>query len=185
MDRMSPDNSDLVKAFPESVREDAVLLTSALPKPRLTADTFSVFVGNELLQIPSRVYHEVGRIDSALLTGVQSELLDCLLTRHHDGHVREAHLRKILGRKHEWIPPFVVQLVGEYVIEILSAIRDGLHELDHDLYRAFLISNPAFFKLTKQRVASYRNCYYPCVRVGDYVGFEIVRFFDSLIGANH
>ena len=181
---MSSDNSELAMAFPMSVREDALSLASVLPRPRLTAYTFPVSVGNELLQIPYRIYHEVGQIDWILLTGLQSELLDCLLTRHHDGHIREAHLRKILGKNDEWIPPFVVQLVGEYVIEILSVIQVGLRQLDRDIYRAFLISNPEFFKQIKQRVTSYRNCYYPHVEESAYVGFEIIRFLDGLIGAN-
>jgi hypothetical protein len=158
-----------------------VRVAAALPKPDPpTSHTFPVLVSEELLRIPHRVYHDLSLIDLASLNAVRTEILDCLLTRHHNGYVREEHLKKILDKNHPWIPPFVIQLVGEYVIEVLYAIRDALRDLDHELYRAFLISNPAFFRLTKQRLVSYRACYYSGVEKSKYVGFEIVNFFDNL-----
>ena len=182
---MPQDNSELAFAFPAVVRYEVVRLAAALPQPDLTAHTFSVFVGEELVRIPYRVYHNVTLIDSAPLSAAQVAFLDCVLTRHHDGYVREENLRKIIRRNDPWVPPFVVQLVGEYVIEILSAIRDGLEHLEQSLYRTFLVSNPQFFRLTKQRVVSYRACYYPHVDKSKYVGFEIVKFLDTLIGPSH
>jgi hypothetical protein len=178
---MLEDNSELVFAFPVAIRDDAIRLASTLPHPDLTALTFEVLVGEELVRIPYRIYHDVTRIDLASFNISQIELLDCLLTRHYDGYVREENLRKILGRNHQWVPPFVIQLVGEYVIEILAAIRDGLGNLDPDLYRTFLISNPNFFRLTKQRVLSYRACYYAQFAKSKYAGFEIMNFFDRLV----
>ena len=154
-----------------------------MPKADLSSHAFTAFVGEESLEIPYRVYHDVTLIQSAQLVGVQLELLDCLLTRHHDGRVREEHLRKILRSNGPWVPPFVVHLAGEYVIEILYAIRDGLAGLDPRLYRMFLTQNPAFFERTKQRVESYRNCYYPSLDKGTYPGSEIVRFFDALVAS--
>lgn len=62
--------------------------------------------------------------------------------------------------------PFVIQLVGEYVLEILVTIQHGLAELDtpgtsqHAAYGQFLAGNPGFLALTSQRVTSYWNCYY-------------------------
>lgn len=91
---------------------------------------------------------------------------------------------RILRRNDEWIPPFVIQLAGEYVIEILYAIRDALQDLDSDLYRAFLMANPSFFTLTKQRVISYWSCYHAHIRREDYAGFQIIRFLESFITSN-
>ncbi|HEY3458220.1 MAG TPA: hypothetical protein VGK64_26805 [Bryobacteraceae bacterium] len=162
---MSYNNADLAQAFPVSLRDAALRVASALPQPSWNTETFSVRVAGEAVLIPYRIYHDPALVDLARLTPLQVELLDCLLTRHHSGFVREKHLMKILCFNHEWIPPFVVQLVGEYVIEILHVIRKNLHNLDPQLYRRFLTGNPAFFTLVKQRVTSYWDCYHRWVSV--------------------
>jgi hypothetical protein len=175
-------NSDLAQAFPSSLREDALCVASALPQPAWDLRIFfSARVGNEAVTIPYRIYHNPAFVNPAQLAPPQVELLDCLLTRHHDGFVREERLGKIICVNHEWIPPFVVQLAGEYVAEILNVIRDNLRNLDPQLYRRFLKGNDAFLALTKQRVISYWNCYYRGQAREDYPGFRIMEFFDHLI----
>jgi hypothetical protein len=181
---MIQSNLDLAYAFPMSLREAALQMASALPEPIWNTDVFSVRVGGENLSIPYRIYHDPALIDTARLTAQQTELLDCLLTRHCSGFVREKHLVRILLLNHDWIPPFVVQLVGEYVIEILRVIQRDIRNLDAHLYRRFITENPAFFANTKQRVTSYWNCYYRWERREDYAGFQIVRYFDDLVGKN-
>ena len=177
---MSCDNSELLKAFPAVLRDDALKLVSALPETLLSTCSFTVDVGKDTVSIPYRIYHDPTLIDSASFTPTQQELLACLLTRHHSGFVREEFLHKILGCNHEWVPPFVVQLAGEYVVEIIRAVRDGIHRLDPDLYRAFLTRNPAFYKTTKKRVLSYWDCYHRAERKSDYAGFQVLEFFDHL-----
>ena len=85
---------------------------------------------------------------------------------------------------HEWIPTFVVQLVGEYVVEILQVVSRNLDHLDPPLYRRFLRANPEFFARTKQRVISYWDCYYRWQRRTDYVGFQIITFLEHLVAAD-
>jgi len=177
---MNYNNSDLTKAFPAFLRDDALEVISALPQPTWDTGTFSVGVGGETISIPYRIYHDPALIDATNLTARQRELLDCLLTRHHNGFIRERHLAGILCSHHEWIPPFVVQLVGEYVIEILQAVSGDLQHLDPHLYRSFLQANPQYFALTKQRVISYWNCYYRRQRRAEYAGFRIVDFLERL-----
>jgi len=181
---MNSINSDLFKAFPQAVRDDALKLISALPESPLTAYSFSVEVGKETVWIPYRIYHDPSQIDLSSLTQTQKELLACLLTRHHSGFVRKEYLSKILDCPHEWVPPFVVQLVGEYVIEIVRPIRDSLPRLDHETYRQFLICNPAFYRATKARVVSYWDCYHRGEPKEDYAAFEVLSFFDGLIAAS-
>jgi hypothetical protein len=59
-----------------------------------------------------------------------------------------------------------VQLVGEYVLEILDVISRGVPELrgshsaQRRLYGEFIVRNPAFFARTERRVVSYWSCYY-------------------------
>jgi hypothetical protein len=177
---MSYDNSDLVRAFPAAVQDDVLRVVASLPQLSSNTEPFRVSVEGEGVFIPYRVYLDLAMIDRARLTPLQDELLDCLLTRHHSGFVREKHLRNIVSSNQVWIPPFVVQLVGEYVIEILDAIRDNLHNLNPQLYRRFLLDNPMFVALTKQRVASYWNCYHRAYRREDYAGSQIVEFLGHL-----
>ncbi len=68
------------------------------------------------------------------LSSLQKELVDCLLTRHHNGYDRQSHLERIINSPNIWIPPFVVQLVGEYVIEILQIIDNNLRSLNTPAY---------------------------------------------------
>ena len=178
---MSHNNSDLANAFPSSLRADALQVVSVLPQPSWNTETFSVCVSGETLSIPYRIYHDPALIDRTCLTTRQGELLDCLLTRHHNGFIREEHLAVIICANNEWIPPFVVQLVGEYVVEILQVVSRNLDHLDPPLYRRFLRANPKFFALTKQRVISYWDCYYRWQRRADYVGFQIMTFMEHLV----
>ena len=120
---MSYNNLDLANAFPASVRDDALKAISILPQPSSNTWAFSVCVSGEAVSIPYRIFHDPALIDATRLTSVQAELLECLLTRHHSGFVREDHLANILRTNDEWVPPFVIQLVGEYVIEILQLVR--------------------------------------------------------------
>ncbi len=49
------------------------------------------------MTIPERVYHDATLIDTQRLSSLQKELVDCLLTRNHDGFVRQKHLERIIG----------------------------------------------------------------------------------------
>jgi hypothetical protein len=109
------------------------------------------------------------------------------LTRYHDGFVRQKHLERIIGSENIWIPPFVIQLVGEYVIEILQVVDHNLSNLNVSIYEQFIWWNPEFMALTERRVASYWNEYYRRPASGrmayereEYVGFRLLKFFKSL-----
>jgi hypothetical protein len=174
-------NADLMLAFPQAVRTDALEGIARLPQTRLSWTTVPLFVGGEAVAIPYRIYHNPARVNRTLLTHLQNEILDCLLTRHHSGYVREEYLRRVIGCNHPWVPPFVVQLLGEYVIEILRVIKNGVENLDRGLYREFIRENPQFFALTKQRVVSYWDCYHRTRHKQGYVGFEVLKSFDEFL----
>jgi hypothetical protein len=174
-------NAGLVRAFPAALRDDAVLALSAFPEDPLPSETFAVRVAGQTVALPYRIYHNPTLIDTVPLNSLQKELVDCLLTRHHDGFVREEHLKRIISRNHVWIPAFVIQLVGEYVIAILHVIRQNVNLLDTSVYREFLEENPKFLAITKQRVDSYWNCYYRTCRREEYVGFQLMNFLQTLV----
>jgi hypothetical protein len=154
------DNSELKYAFPSDLHSDALVASEALPKNSYWWNSFKVQVSNEVVSIPYRLYHDAASIKTDKLSSTQKNLVDCILTRHHDGYVRQKYLAQIAGSNHAWVPPFVVQLVGEYVVEILRDIETNLGNLDKSLYAQFLRANPDFLALTEQRVISYWDCYY-------------------------
>jgi len=122
--------------------------------------TFSVFLNGEELVIPRRVYYASGQLLAATRAeGIDGLIALCLGTRHHDGFVREHCLRRLLRAREDWIIPFVVQLVGEYVSQIVSAIEAALPELDGAAYGAFLRENPRYLATTERRVISYWYAY--------------------------
>jgi hypothetical protein len=181
---MSFNNADLARAFPEELREDALRVASALPQPDYALGAFTVVVKSQPVAIPYRIYHTPPLVLPLLFTIRQRQIFDCLFTRHSDGHTRHYHLRHIISSAELWVAPFVVQLVGEYVIEILHVIRENLGNLDSAVYREFLQSNPAFYALTKQRVISYWDCYHRSQRKADYPGFQIIEFLEGLLTPN-
>lgn len=84
--------------------------------------------------------------------------------------------------------PFVVQLVGEYVIDIVADIERSLDLGPSSpaaaVYGRFVADNGAYFDLTSQRVTSYWNCYqrsrYPVRRPASGSEFDVYPGF-SLI----
>ncbi|MGD1068873.1 MAG: hypothetical protein ABSB15_01940 [Bryobacteraceae bacterium] len=178
----SETGKQIESAFPESVREDVSRVALILPEPlHLCAATFRVIVKAEMVAIPYRIYHDPQLIRTDQLSSLQQEILSCLLTRHCSGFVRQEHLIRIVGSHQSWAPPFVVQLIGEYVVEICRVVQENQADLDVKLYRDFLEANPALWAVTKQRVVSYWDCYYRATPREKYVGFQIVRYLDSLI----
>lgn len=102
-----------------------------------------------------------------------------MLTRHHDGHVRQRHIERLVTSSEPWVAPFVVHLCGEYVIEILAVIEANLSSMDQCVYGVFLRENATFLKRTHDRMVSYWDCYYRWLykRKLDYVGFQVFERF--------
>jgi hypothetical protein len=156
-------------AFPAALSADVRAAAQTMPETSYPpAGTFDeVWVRGEHLTIPGRLYNPEPADDlSGRLSAVQVKILHCLYTRHHDGYVRQHHLREIIDATDPWVVPFVVQLIGEYVLDIVITIKEGLADLDlpgsphHQAYGRFAAGNSDYVFLTSQRVASYWNCYY-------------------------
>lgn len=164
-----PDSSDpLITAFPVELASDVEAVLAVMPAPRLQPlASFPVVVAGQQVSIPGRLYNdEPSPVAMASLSPRQRQLLHCLYSRHCDGVVRQRHLEGIVAATDPWVVPFVVQLVGEYVLEILVVICGGLRDLatpgtrGHVAYGQFVVDNPAYFARTQRRVVSYWSCYY-------------------------
>ncbi len=125
---------------------------------------FTVSLQGEALSAPSRVYCAPEHLRSVIARseGDMRILAFCIGTRHWDGHIREECLRQLVGADRPWVVPFVVQLLGEYVIEIVEAIVRALPGMNPAHSSRFVRENTAFMATTRRRATSYWSCYHRC-----------------------
>ncbi|WGS51681.1 hypothetical protein LFL96_09360 [Paraburkholderia sp. D15] len=171
----------LTASFPAELRSEVTIVTDLIRPSAATHPGSSVVVRGESLNIPYRIHHDC---DDTLFLGlneVQAAIYACALTRHHDGHVRQRHVERLVTSPEPWVAPFVVHLCGEYVVEILAVIEASLPSMDQHVYGVFFQENPTFLKRTHDRMVSYWDCYYRWLykRKTDYVGFRIFEQFDA------
>lgn len=181
--------SDVIRgAFPSSVACAISEVIAELPPTRLEpVGGFEVFVENENVKIPERIYNpEISEDVTTRWSQLNRNVYACLYTRHHDGHTRQRHVRSILSLPETWVAPFVIRLIGEYVVEILAEIQEGLSDLgSHDArrtqYATFVSGNPSFMDLISARVISYWNCYYrfDYPDPADYPGSQLISLLRS------
>jgi hypothetical protein len=173
--------AQLCAAFPKDLQAEVMAALIVLPVSRLapTSDDIGpVSLHGEDIHIPSRIYSSEPQPETVrTLRTVPYLLLGCLLSRHHDGYVRERYVQLLLGAKQFWIPPFVLQLVGEYIVEISILLLSRISELDADLYAEFAAENEEFVARTRRRVISYWDCYYRLKwpNIYDYPGFQVMQ----------
>ncbi|MFF3403483.1 hypothetical protein ACFYW6_33930 [Streptomyces sp. NPDC002659] len=174
-------------AFPTRLAGDVESALTIMPDARLAPmEPFEVELQGETVAIPSRIDNEEpGAGLERPLTGTQRVILHCLYSRHSDGRVRQRHLEQIVASGEPWVAPFVVQLAGEHVLEILNVIGRGLADLavpgsaQRRLYGEFIARNPAVFARTERRVVSYWSCYYrwKYAAFGTYPGCALMETF--------
>ena len=170
------DKEKIIQAFPGFLKDNVSTLPEkiSLKGEHNISRTFEVIVARETLKIPYRIYFEEPEIEN--LTETELLVLNCLFTRHSDGFIRQKKPGQIISSGEYWITPFVMQLLGEYVREILSTVEENLSGALLDNLVLFIEENPKFFETTKSRVISYWNCYYRNLFSNRtaYVGFRIL-----------
>ncbi|MFD8807933.1 hypothetical protein [Streptomyces sp. NPDC059597] len=191
MQPLDDSSNPLIKAFPARLASDAEAVLALIPDSRLQPFLwFSVAVEGRQMLIPERLYNDEPPADAvASLSPRQRQLLHCLYSRHCDGRVRQRHLEEIVGSADPWAVPYVVRLVGEYVVEILVVIRDELRGLadpgtpGHLAYGQFLVDNPVFFARVQRQVVSYWNCYHRSHNHASFQGYPGCTLLDLLRAA--
>lgn len=167
-------------AFPAALREDVDVVLKRLPAPfyGVSADDVgAVTLSGERISIPSRIYLPASALPQAVeFDARQRRVLACICTREHDGYLREAAVRGLLPPRHAFEAPFIVQLVGEYVVEIVQIIFAHIDELRTPEFRSFILENGPFLARTRERATSYWDCYYrqPWLRRADYPGLKVL-----------
>jgi hypothetical protein len=181
----SIDASLLEEAFPSAVRLDAKLAGAEVAH-RLTeqqwTDRISVRVENQTLLIPARL--RFASPLSNLPKGSEARLMACaLLSRSNDGFERQLAAQDLVADLRPWAAPFIVTLIGEYVVEILEDIHAAMTVSTENTLATFVATNPDFWGTIKRRVASYWDVYYRNPRGSetrriygrsDYAGFKLI-----------
>jgi hypothetical protein len=152
-----------VRFFPAFLTGDVGDVARALSQHQWhpPSDGCLVQVGAEWVELPYRVYYADNDLIAAASSGGHPGLIAaCLGTRHHDGFLRETFVRRLLQAEEPWIVPYVIQLLGEYVLEIGQVIEQALPMKDMRSYVGYARSNAPHLEKLQQRAVSYWNAYY-------------------------
>lgn len=124
-------------------------------------------------QFPYRIYTEISK--SEVQTTNDFEKLS-LYTRHHNGHIREIAIIELMQKFPSDNIPFLVQLLGEFVVEIHQRISQEITSQQKNWIQEFLQENPKYAQTIRSKVASYWDCYYKWeyVKLKDYPAFKLI-----------
>lgn len=173
----------ITNSFPEDLKSDVLEVFKIIPLETkykfdlISLDSYEIMVESEKLKIPVRIYfNEPKEQNEKQLTDRQKDILNCLYTRHDNGYVREKRLKKLSEKPEKWKTPFLVQLLGEYIYELLPIIDKKVNNDTLEYYREFKTENPKYWQQTESRIASYWNEYYryKFPKLKDYLGIEII-----------
>lgn len=172
----------LAEAFPGRLLSEAALAAEAVLEhlhEKQWTDRFEVIVGAEAVSIPHRL-HFSSSLPAEREAGETYLIGKCLEARSNDGFQRQRAVRQLLMDVQPWCAPFIVALIGEYIIEILRDIHDGLTPQASAVLADFIRANPVYWQLTEQRVVSYWNVYYRAqVRRSEYIGFKLLKTLEE------
>lgn len=154
----------IIHSFPSTLKQEVEVVVDFLWDKNFDIHPTveqAVVLNGESLIIPGRLYFIIPTETMGNdLTELQQTILRCLYLRHSNGFVRQQQLEKLIGKTDYFITPFVFQLLGEYVIEILDIIHLQITEKTLPNYIRFITENPKYWQQTESRMASYWNEYY-------------------------
>ncbi|MEY4270152.1 MAG: hypothetical protein RLZZ58_1368 [Pseudomonadota bacterium] len=175
----------LAEAFSLEYRLEAVSAGNAVARlltSRQWTERFDFNVKGQRVLLPARLHFASERL---LLSDSDEAWLfaRALQTRSNDGFARQRAALDLLADLRPWAAPFIVALIGEYIIEILDDISAALTPENVHTLAVFIVENAAYWDTTKRRVASYWNVYYRSKRSSEtrrayrrdeYIGFKII-----------
>jgi hypothetical protein len=182
-ERMENDIVRITRCFPSAMEEQVrkvIRILSIEKSGCIHAGSFSLQFHGEKLEFPYRVYfNEPRNTLEKDLTEEEKVILDCIFLLHHNGHIRQRRLERLIDKNQAYIIPFTFQLLGEYVKEILTVLDDHVNENTLKEYLLFIAENKKYFSHMESRMISYWNMYYrkDCPKIKRYIG---QRIFDRI-----
>ena len=178
----------LIRAFPKALLDDVLVISKYLESKKIKTHESSqceVLIHHEHIVVPSRIYiTQLQCIEFHNFSLTQRQILWCILTRHHNGFVRQRALERLIKTDlTSFMIPFIFQLLGEYVQEILEAIEPILDANNQGLFAAFMLQNPKYDQTTQSRIVSYWNEYYRIKypNFNDFIGYKILNKLKSFV----
>jgi hypothetical protein len=167
----------IFNAFPATLRQDVEKVIEILPlsdhnvllvdgqihkvDDLIHSNEQLLYLDKEELKIPYRLYFNEPSLDKEkFLTELQKTILNCIFLRHHNGYIRQRRLERLVDKTEYFVIPFVFQLLGEYVMEILEVLEKHINTATIDNYTKFITENPKYWIQTESRMISYWNEYY-------------------------
>ena len=184
----------LKKAFPTELEKEVKNVLKILPLDNqriklndgqihkvdnlIHSSEYEVRLNSENLIIPYRLYfNEPEEEDEKKLNQIENEIMNCIYLRHHNGYLREKRLKNLLNSKNKFVIPFLIQLLGEYVLEIVEILDKHIIESNLNLYQEFVEENPKYWQKTESRMVSYWDTYYryKSPKLKEYIGYKLVK----------
>ena len=143
-----------------------------------------IFLNNEIIKIPPRTYVYNNEPSEELikkLTEKQKLILSCIYSMSSNGYVREKYLKNIVTKKDDWIIPFVLKSLGDYVIEITKVTESELFNTeDKTPYKNFIKNNKKYWDYLKARTISYWSVFYRGKEYRKYTDYPAVKVANFL-----
>lgn len=173
-------------AFPSTHRTQVanLILTSSVRPLHSAQVGYKVYVDHKKILIPKRIYWDMKTYSPPSdLNEVDRTILNCLLSRHHSGFIREKAVIHLLRSTHYWAAPYLISAVADYVLEILEVILAQFDTINHQHLIQCLTENPVYWKKTCDRIQSYWDCYYrdEFIHLETYPGHLIMDKINNLI----
>jgi hypothetical protein len=151
------ENHILLRGFPASRRDDVLRVARSLPPRSYPAmeRREAVIVEGESIEIPYRVHYPELAVDAFEAMSRRQQLIaGCIYSRHGDGYVRERSIARVVDSTEPSVIPYVLQLLGEYVIQICALVC-ARAPLTSPAYQDFARSNGKFLARIENRANSY------------------------------
>lgn len=174
----------LIKSFPIELKEDVEIVVEFLNSKKLRIHTYlekEIFINIETIYIPGRIYTaENLKINEIILSEKQQTILNCLYLTHNDGYLRQQKLELLKDKYDDFVIPYKMKILGEYVIEIITDLEKHINEKSIKNFIKFINENPNYWRLTKSRIVSYWGEYYRHTsKLKDYVGYKIIKKLET------
>ena len=170
----------IIKSFQKELLNEVNSVINILPKNKIMRTSISwnkykfinVNLNSNNIKIPYRI--GINEVENKLIDNLnhtQKLILYCIYTRHHNGFIRQKYIEKLINENNYFITPFIIQMIGEYVSEIMIII-DKYLENNIENYIKFKYENKKYWKYLRGSMASYWDTYqrnkYP--KYDEYIG---------------